>query len=386
MNLEGRVLIDLPRAAGSPVRVEFARPGDICAILRGRTAAEVLSLIPAVYSICATAQSHAAVSALEQASGIAVSPMTKDARKALTGMETLREHLLRIALDWPGFLFERPRGANVRQAMAMVPSLKEALFGTPAAFELGREATPNAAEALKVIAEAETLLVEEVFAEPLEHWLERAAAGEIEAWAGSAKTVAARLFDSILQDGSVRSGETSMATVPLPSANGIRVWLQQKDPNQLPIADSPAKFVPETTLYSRRANDPVVAALKGSGLGPRFVARLVELARLPDELRSLINNDDNQVRPAPAGDGFGWSAIEAARGLLIHAVELRDGCIADYRVLPPTRWNFDADGVAKRCLSELDFSANNSCDELLRQANLIVNAIDPCVAHEVRVN
>ncbi len=385
MNLEGRVMIDLPSTAGAPVRVEFARPGDICAVLRGRTADEALALIPAVYSVCATAQAHAAVMALEQASGVAVSPRTQHARKGLTGMETLREHLLRIALDWPGFIDEPARGADVRSAMALVPRLTQALFDCPSAFSLGREARPDRIEAQNIIKKAEDLLVAEVFAEPLEDWLRRAAAGELAAWADQGATVAARLIANVMQRTSVRSREGLPLALSPPLADEIKEWLREQDQSRLPLTNA-AQLIPETTLYSRRLSDPAVSALNGSELQARLIARLVELARLPGELRGMIAEEDDRVGPPLQSDGFGWSAIEAARGLLIHAAQLRDGPIVDYRVLPPTRWNFDAEGVAKRCLSKLDFTRGDDDAALLRQANLIVNAIDPCVGHEVRVH
>lgn len=385
MNLEGRVMIDLPRTAGLPVKVEFARPGDICALLRGRTATEALELIPAVYSICATAQAHAAVTALEQASGVAVSPKTQKARKALTGMETLREHLLRIALDWPGFLDELPRGSNVRSAMALVPRLTQALFKCASAFTLGREACPDPAEAQDVIDKAEALLAAEVFAQPLNDWLERTEAGELAAWADEGSTVAARLVANVVQASTERAVNGLPVALSMPLDDDIKDWLRDQDQTRLPT-NTATQLVPETTLYSRRISDPAVSALTGSELQARLIARLVELARLPGELQALIAEDDANIPAARQTDGFGWSAIEAARGLLIHAVQLRDGRIVDYRVLPPTRWNFDAEGVAKRCLTKLDFTRGDDDAALLRQANLIVNAIDPCVGHEVRVH
>jgi coenzyme F420-reducing hydrogenase alpha subunit len=43
-------------------------------------------------------------------------------------------------------------------------------------------------------------------------------------------------------------------------------------------------------------------------------------------------------------------AVEVSRGLLMHAARVEDGRIAAYLVLPPTRWNFDANGTVARWL------------------------------------
>ncbi len=383
MNLEGHVRIDLPRAKGLPVRVEFSRPGDINSVLRGRDPDVALRLLPVIYSVCATAQAHAAVVALERATGVNVSPQTTAARQALTGMETTREHLLRIALDWPGFVGQAPRGANVRLIMAMVAKLTRTLFGKETGFCIGLEAAPDRKAALTVIDEAEGLLADEIFAEPTEQWLARGRDGGVADWARNNTTIAALLIDRIMQEGWSDVGDTpavSISTLPAPM---IRDWLvgTASDNDALPGGDRVP--IPEATLYSRRSDDPVVTMLPGSGLGPRLVARLVELARLPGELRDFIGERNDAVPSSVGCDGVGWSAVEAARGLLVHAVELKNGVIANYRILPPTRWNFDPEGVANRCLMKIDGIDD---DSRLYQANLLVNTIDPCVAHEVRVH
>ena len=383
MNFEGRVLIDLPRRPGSPVAVELARPGDINRVLCGQTPPSALQLLPAVYAVCAIAQSHAAVCALEQAMGVSVSPATANARKALTAMETLREHLLRIALDWPGFIGTAPRGADIRPVMTTVARLSKALFGNQPAFAPGNEAHPDRDAAMAIVDEAEALLEAEVFAEPLQWWRARTTGADIEEWLATANTVASGVLHRVTSDGWSTVGATPAVCLQRLSSVAVRRWLQTGRLEDLIRTGSAQRPVPETTVYSRHIEDPMLAAFSGNGLAPRLFARLVELARLPSELRMLIGEQKHDAEPMLDADGFGWSAIDAARGLLVHAAQMQDGVIANYRILPPTRWNFDCEGVAKRCLSTL-----SNCDEgeKLRQAHLIVNAIDPCVAHNIRMH
>lgn len=372
--LEGCVVIDLPQ--GAPVRVVFNEPGDIGGLLCGRRPEEALALVPLVYALCGTAQSQAAVMALENAHGIAPSAQTRAARAALTAMETLREHSLRIALDWPGFLDLPPEAERLRPVMDLLPALTVALFSGQAPFSLGGEASPDRAAALKVIEAAESLLVREIFGESLEDWRARRGWDGLLSWAKGSGSLAGRLLTAVEDAGWRDAGTAEARPLAVPAGEDLRAWLEGgKD---LPLAAGAA--LPETTPFSRNLGDPLLAGLESGGLAARLAARLVELARLPATLRALVEGETISRPLAPRGEGFGCAAIEAARGLLIHAVELRGGAVARYRILPPTRWNFDAAGIARRCLSELagDAAARR------RQAELLVNAVDPCVRHEVR--
>jgi hypothetical protein len=373
--LEGRVVIDLPR--GAPARVAFTEPGDIGGLLRGRRPEEALALVPLVYALCGTAQSHAAASALESALGITPSPSTQAARAALTAMETLREHSLRIALDWPGFLDLPPQGGRLRPVMDLLPRLTAALFGGEALFALGAEAAPDKPAALQAIDAAEDLLVREIFGEPLDDWRARRGWDGLRTWAQESGSLAGQLLASVNTAGWRETGAVAARPLAVPAAEDLRAWLTSG--NDLPLAAD--AILPETTPFSRNLDDPLLASLESGGLAARLAARLVELARLPAALRALVQGETTPTSHVAAGQGFGFAAVEAARGLLIHAVELRDGAVARYRILPPTRWNFDAAGIARRCLSEL---AAGDAAARRRQADLLVNAVDPCVRHEVR--
>ena len=378
--LEGRVVIELPRRPGAPARVDFVEPGDVGGLLRGRPPAEALALIPLVFALCRSAQSHAAVTALEAALGLAPAPRTRAARAALIAMETLREHSLRIALDWPGFLELPPQAERLRPVMDLLPALTSALFGQRPAFALGAEAVPDRAAALQVIDAAEKLLAREVFGEPLVRWSARRGRDDLLAWARDGGSLAGRVLTALADAGWLDAAAAEARPLGAPAPAVLRAWL--RGGAELP-QDGGAEL-PETTPFARRREDPLLASLGGCGLAARLTARLVELARLPDELRRLVQGEAPAPLHAPVGtrgEAFGCAAVEAARGLLIHAVELRGGVVARYRILPPTRWNFDAAGIARRGLSGL-----TAADEAarLRQAAMLVNAIDPCVRHEMR--
>lgn len=106
MGIEGSLNIRLEIAHGAARRVsiESSRSVHASIVFRGKRIAESLQLIPLLFSICATAQACAGVRACEQALGLRAAAETERIRDLLVNMETLREHLWRILLDWPAFI------------------------------------------------------------------------------------------------------------------------------------------------------------------------------------------------------------------------------------------------------------------------------------------
>ena len=84
----------------------------------------------------------------------------------------------------------------------------------------------------------------------------------------------------------------------------------------------------------------------GDSLLSRVVARVCEIPQLLNHTLKLINqiNLDEPSFIEPKIDisklsGIGVSAVEAARGSLIHKVELQNGTIKNYTIITPTQWN-----------------------------------------------
>ena len=78
----------------------------------------------------------------------------------------------------------------------------------------------------------------------------------------------------------------------------------------------------------------------------RIVARVCEIPQLLNHTLNLldqINLDEPSFIEPPTDinkiSGIGVSAIEAARGSLIHKVEVSDGIIKKYTIITPTQWN-----------------------------------------------
>jgi len=380
MIAEGRVEITLPEGRGITMR--YDRPVDVSPLLSGQAPEEVMPLVSAIYGVCANAQAHAAILALEAVGGSAAGTDTQRARALVTCMENLRENVLRIALEWPKLTGGEPDGPAVRPAVSFLPRIRLALFDGTDPFALDAAAKTNRQAVLDVIADAERLLEEVIFGEPLGYWLSRRGhVGHID-WCATARTPAARLIAHLADCGWMLRADVECGSIGMPGADTVELWprLLAREGGLAPF--STEMGLPETTLYSRRARDGVVASLNNAGLGARFLARLAELARLPGEMRSLLDGDSDPKTVSEYADGAGIGIVEAARGLLLHVVRLHNGQVDSYRIVSPTDWNFDRQGIAARCLATLD--GHHDEDERVALAHLIVNAIDPCVAYEVR--
>jgi coenzyme F420-reducing hydrogenase alpha subunit len=123
----------------------------------------------------------------------------------------------------------------------------------------------------------------------------------------------------------------------------------------------------------------------GNGLIVRMLARLLEVALMPFRLRQLlaqIKNDTALPINNTASNGIGLAQVQAARGLLIHRLESRQGRVHDYRIIAPTEWNFHPEGVVAQGLKQL---TAQSLNDLQRQAELYINAVDPCVQYALNL-
>lgn len=388
MSVEGRVSIDVRRGEIPSVRVSLTQPGDVARVLRGKTAAEALSIIPALFSVCGKAQVHAARLALDAALGRAPPVAELAAMQCLTEMESLRENALRITLDWTRLLGERVDQDGLKPLMRLVPLLAGTLLSDQAIGPSGETRSVGSARACSVLDEAEELLSAIVFGEPLAQWRERPDADAVRVWAAAGQTPAARLVHRIDVQGHADAGAIVLRKLAPPDDDVMRAWLCDGSDAAVLLPMAGKDPVPETTLLSRHADDRRLVGAAGDGLShpglwARLVSRLIELSQLPGRMRALIEGRTTPIRGRMIGNAIGVSEIMAARGMLMHVAAVQDGRIMRYRVLPPTRWNFDAQGAAARAIESIAAEHGEDAQALAEQ---MVTAIDPCVAHAVRIH
>lgn len=385
MGIEGqlRIELDLDAAGVAGARIASERPVHAASVLRGKTAAEAQRMLPLLFSICGTAQACAAARALEQAGEVSVTPAIEHLRHRLVDIETLREHLWRVLLDWPGFLAEQPARQAMAELLPLQRDFAEALCPEGDAFAIGGPVFGGEHEALPALRERLLdLLARQVFGMPVAHWLALPNAAALRDWAARVQTPASRLLQWLMQQGWEASGGCESAALPHLVDGEIARAMHDYAYVERPQWHSRCC---ETTSLTR-GDSALLRDLRqhlGNGLLTRLAAHLHEIAALALGLEA---DTDMPRQPAGADDmpppGTGIGQVAAARGQLVHRVQLdRHGRVADYRILAPTEWNFHPQGVASRALSTLRGDAPG----IETQARLLITAIDPCVGYQLRL-
>lgn len=336
VGLEGRIQIVL-NSTTQNVSVQIKRPlPAIQKLLVGKTVEQVLERIPLLFSICSQAQSFAALLAVQKTLKLPSQPKLLQTQARLVQLETQREHVLRILMDWSTWLGKQPNPSLIQQAMRIVPQARQAWFQGARAFTL---TSGLATTDTKIMDVWEVFLETHIFAMSLEEWEQLNTLKALQTWIDVQATVAAKTL----------------------------VQLQQQQVASLGANDFP--LAEEVSVLKRQAQQPVIQAAfarYGNGVFTRYLARLVELVQPP-----IMNLAHQQV--------------EAARGSLRHVVQLdAQGLIKDYEILAPTDLTFASQGIVSQGLQALMQTASSS--ELVSQARLWIAALDPCVAYDLELN
>jgi hypothetical protein len=433
-DLSGRLQIHLHRRPeGLAVDIASSRLVGASRVFIGKSSAETAAILPSLFSVCTTAQAAACVSACEVALGQTPSATLARARGLLVDVETAREHLWRLLLDWPGFLGEGPRGPAMARGMGACGQLRAALAAGGDPLMLGTPSLqPDLAAAAVALAALADVAMGQVLGQAPRDWLAATpTASELGHWAATTDTPAARLLRRVANQGWSAVGRSTVPALPPLSSAALEAHLggpEAEDFIARPLwAGAPA----ESSPYTRQLGQALVADLtrkQGNVLLTRLTAQLVELAvilaGLPARLAALEAGGNSPLegkgegggdradggagdkaggwawREGQAGGGVagglkppppeaslpecvGLAQVQAARGLLVHRVAIQAGRVTDYRILAPTEWNFHPQGPAAQGLATLP-DTNDAT--LRRMAGLFVTALDPCVAYDVHLD
>ncbi len=391
MAIEGQLTIDLYREKGAVIKVDIqsSRPLKVVSVLEGKRVGEVLELLPRLFNVCATAQGVAATRACQRAMGRKPVVAVEAAREMLLLIEAAREHLWRIALNWPMLLGETGQSQWAASLSTMLADTQMALFGKSHAFSLDATVEVDHQLLKTQLSHLKFILASEIYGCPSGEWLNGLDMATWRDWARNGDTPASRLVNWVRHSDLQRSGSTTALFLPA---------LSEMELHEKLSGDAADRFVArpdwngkclETTSLVRQAEQTLIKALiseQGYGIETRLAAKLVELAtiqiRLLEKTESLnAIEEDTSENPLPKGEGIGQ--VEAARGRLAHWVRIDDDIVKAYRILAPTEWNFHPDGVVARSLQSLP----GEDDHTLRQmALLLIETIDPCVGFELTLH
>ncbi len=384
MGIEGSLNIQLHMGNGAVVAVstESSRPVHASRVFIGKSIAEAQRMIPLLFNICGTAQACACARACEQALGVQAGTGTEQVRDALVNMETIREHLWRILLDWPSFTAGQADEQAMVEMVAIQRDYRRGLCMDGDIFQTGgSDCEPGPAGLSDVLERLTALLERSVFGIAPDEWLALSGQQALVDWAGDRQTMAARLADQVIQAGWGHAGRCESDALPGLGEELLHQAMRDADYVKQPQWSG---HCCETTSLTR-CDSPVLQDLKqvyGNGLLARLVARLTEIALLATRLKTQVLHSQRELvaetKPASAGIG----QVAAARGQLVHRVKLNAGSISDYQILAPTEWNFHPQGVVVASLASL----RGDPAQVEQQARLLVNAIDPCVAYDLQIH
>jgi len=349
--------------------------GRLARLLAGQRGEQVGHTLTSVFTLCAHAHRRTAALALAAAQHDAAHPSATQAA-VLLYVETARDHLRSIALDWP----QRQRSPTPdAHAMAW-------LRGCPLPLASAKTVA-DADSAWQSLASLRTWLEQDVLQQPVSDWLGAYRAPQALAeWcsAQAARLAPARCLANWHAAASVLAPETRLLALLDPDP--ARQATQLRQLAQALVSDP--DFVQHPGWQGQCAENGPWARLRHRSMQAsmhhtawtRLAARWLELLEL-----AAATPEADRARAAPLlssgalklADGQALAWCEMARGLLLHWVQLDgDGAVRDYRVLAPTEWNFHPSGALARAVATL-------APQDTQTARILAAAYDPCVACSV---
>ena len=380
--MENIITINLAIQTDGAVKSEITstRPVHASNIFNNKSIDETLKMIPLLFSVCSTAQSTAAVVCCEQALELDTKPQHKLIRQRLVEMESIREHLWRILLDWNEFIVGTPDKTNMSNILSFQQYHKQAITGGASPFQINPTFFKiDHKKIIEIQQQLKQTLKLKLFGIDTEEWLKIDTIEQFDKWLRQGQTITTKMLQKIQESGWNSSG--SCRINPLPKQlEQIELEMQLTNPEYV---EQPLwKQHPCETSALTRTTSKLIQKLKkeyGNGLLVRQIAKLTELAHLVLKVDQLEYSKEDCDESEHITPNTGIAQVEAARGRLIHKVKIQGDRVEQYQILAPTEWNFHHDGVVARALNSL----NKNSTDLQNEAELIIKAIDPCVDYKL---
>jgi hypothetical protein len=391
MKLDGGIRVELIRSARGveDVSIRSDRPVHITRSFIGRTPRQLLEALPMLFSVCGMSQSTAAAQACRAALGESIDPAVGLGQEMLVAAEMLREHAMRITLDWPRRVGRAPCWEAAKPINALAQVLTQQWFQGQHPFLATRVNPGVHVDAARHVAAMNDHLGRHLFDEPPEDFLTRTTLHALREWAAQTDMPAGCLLDDVVRRGWPRAGCSTVPFLPAETELVLADRLLGSEGEEFAAEPVWNGKPAETSALSRQRHHPLVQDLSrryGSGLLTRLAARLVELAGLPSHMTALCREMESGPvgadAPPPCDAGYGFAQVETARGRLIHAVRLARDKLLRFRILAPTEWNFHPQGVVAQGLKTLAPASESDMDA---QARMVIEAIDPCTAYELTI-
>ena len=339
----------------SATQIRSTRP-MAAQILKGKTPAQVLQIVPLLFSVCGRAQGAAASAAL-QAAQQGASAVSATVERTIA-CEAMQEHLWRVMLDWP-----RLQG---------LPQQEQRFTGW---YAMLRKIGAGETDMSVFLHEFER----DGLGMPLAEWWALDSYRALQIWFSKVHSpVAQSLFKlAVLEQD--RQGRAEARLLPAWTAAEAQKACAGKWDAGFSARPEWLGGAAETGAWAYFADSKLLRDT-WQQTGSKVLVRL--LARVMDVAEMAGGSAAPRLDVASPSAGEGIAVVRTARGLLMHHVRLAAEQVAEYEIVAPTEWNFHPDGAFAqdmRGLVELD------AGRLQQMAHIEVLSLDPCVAYELEL-
>jgi hypothetical protein len=325
-------------------------------ILKGKAPAQVLQIVPLLFSVCGHAQSAAAAAALQAAQQGGSGASATQERMIVC--ETLQEHLWRMMLDWPRLLGLPKQEQRFAGWYALLRKI--------GAGKSGMEAFMHEFE-------------RDGLGMTVAEWQAFDSYHALQTWFNEAHSPVAELLSKLDALKCERPSSNSFGLLPAwTAAEATRECAGRWDATFSARPDWQGG-ASETGAWSYYADDKLLLDVLQQS-GSKALTRL--LARLQDVIALGSSSAAARMDVASPNAGEGLAVVRTARGLLMHHVRLAAENVAEYEIVAPTEWNFHPAGAFAQDMCGL---VEKDEERLKQFAHIAALSLDPCVAYEVEI-
>ncbi|WP_419797956.1 MAG: nickel-dependent hydrogenase large subunit [Terasakiella sp.] len=367
------------------VRIASNRTTMAARILEGKSPQEACAFVPLLFSLCGTAQHHAALTAMEQALGYVPSPAHKTARHLLLLAEGIAEHTTRLLIDWAELGGQEKNINQIRDIRQTLASFKSLIFTESGQDKIGGGTlAPDMTKLSSEFSRLRTIIQSEIFKITPREFADLPNRDALENWISTTDSLPARCLKQWQKDG--------LSDIIWPLAQGLMDFPPEEIAMHMD-AENADQFITyptwdgrpcQTGALMRHLSHPFLRQANHNALS-YFYAKLIDLAVMIEDFEKNISGlkqDDDLYHTKATYKGY--AQIEAVRGQLSHRVWInpQNDTIARYRILAPTEWNFHPNGILKQALIGVESADENKLKQI---AQINVLALDPCVACRVDI-
>lgn len=339
----------------SATEIQSTRP-MAAQILKGKTPAQVLQIVPLLFSVCGKAQGAAAGAALQAArqAGAAASATTE----RMIVCEAIQEHLWRLMLDWTKLLG--------------LPRQEQRFAGW---YALLRKIAAGEAEMSVFLHEYE----QDCLGMPAPEWCAMDGYHALQIWALRAHSPSAQLLLKLDELEHGRHKASGIRLLPVWTAAQAIQACGTRWGTAFSARPDWLGEAAETGAWTYYADNTMLLDVWRQS-GSKALTRL--LARIMDIIEMASGRAAPRLDVASPAAGEGIAVVRTARGLLMHHVHLASEMVADYAIVAPTEWNFHPGGAFAQDMCDLEEKDERGLQQL---AHVEALSLDPCVAYEVEI-